>query len=173
MIKIKKAMSNVVSTTLLILLAIVAVGIVWTTVRGMIDDNISSGEACNIDILDKVTIDNKYTCYNETSQQFQFSINIGDLDIDYLLISIDSAGKSHSFEMTNTETDIPQVTNYPDDSTIVKLPEKNSGKTYFFDCDSLECLGKPDALKIAPTIDGNQCEQTDSLFEIDYCKALV
>ena len=173
MIKIRKAMSNVVSTTLLVLLAIVAVGIVWTTVRGMIDDNISAGEACNIEILDKVTINSKYTCYNEISKQFQFSINLGEIDLDYLLISIDGGGSSKSFKINNIETIIPHVTNYPDNLSNVKLPEQNSGKTYYVNITTIGILVKPDSIKIAPTIDGNQCEQTDSLFEIDGCEALV
>ena len=169
----KKALSNVIATMTLILLTIVAVGVIWVTINDRIQENIDSGEACGVDVIDQATINSRYTCYNQTSQQFQFSINIGNIDPDYLLISIDGNGISKSFEMSNNELVIPYVTNYPSGTNNVKLPGKNSGKTYYFDVAGSELSGKPDSIKIAPTINNVQCQKTDSLNQIDYCEALI
>lgn len=172
MTKSKKALSNVIATMTLILLTLVAIGIIWTTISGKIQKDMDSGDACGIDIIDKITINSRYTCYNESSEQFQFSLSIGDVDIDYLLISIAKDGNSQSFEMTNNASTIQYVTNYSS-GTLIKLPEKNSGRTYYFNILESELSGRPDLIQIAPTIDNTQCQKTDSLSQIDDCRALI
>jgi len=173
MVKNKKALSTIIATVILILLTIAATIIIWTTIQGTIEDNISSGEACNAEIFDKITINSRYTCYNETSGLFQFSISLGEIEIDSLLISIGTEGFSNSFEMSNEELAIPYITNYTGGLGNINLPAKNSGKTYYFNITASELSGEPVSIIIAPIIDGISCQKTDSLFQIDSCEALI
>ena len=166
----KKGLSLVVTSLLLIVLVFVAVSIIWVFVSKMITDATEGSESC-LGILEKVSINNDYTCYNETSEgmELQFSINIDDIDIDELLISVSSEGSSENFKISNTEARIDNLKNYPDRTELIKLPGKNAGLTYLFNMSSAGLTGQPDLIEIAPIINENQCEVSDSLNEIDDC----
>jgi len=51
---------------------------------------------------------------------------------------------------------------------IVKLPEKNGGKTYLYSWTQEAAKN----VKIAPIIDGTQCEISDTVNELDDCSTL-
>jgi hypothetical protein len=172
-IKNKKALSTVIATVLLILLVLVATTIVWTFVRNMVTERTQGTQSCfEAQSSGKVAIEDSYTCYNHSFNEVQFSINIGDIIIDSLLISILVDGNSKSFILTNNDTVVQNLKPYKGNyGTSVKLPGKNEGKTYVADFSSqlTPGAGKVDSIKIAPMVEGKQCDASDETYEIDYC----
>ena len=166
----KKGLSGVITMVLLIGLTVVAVAIVGVVVRNMINNQVESSESC-FGNFNKVTINSLYTCYNNTdsTNKLLFSIKIGDIDVDEVLVAISSAGATSSLRIKNESSTITDVTNYPDgvEGENVKLPDKNGGLTYIYDLSASP--GKPDRIEIAPIINGKQCGTSDSLSSIDIC----
>jgi FlaG/FlaF family flagellin (archaellin) len=176
-IKNKKALSTVVATVLMILLVMVAASIVWAFVNNIVKSKTEGVQSCfDATSSGKVTIEDSYTCYqpinNKTSNEVQFSINIGDVSIDSLIVSILVGGNSKSFTLTNNATDIPYLRPYTGDyGDTVKLPGKNEGKTYVADFSAEFGQGavKVDSIRIAPVVEGKQCDQSDETNQIDFC----
>jgi hypothetical protein len=171
--KDKKALSTVVATVLLILLTVVAVTMVWVFVQNFIrnqtDDTCYKVESYN----EAVTLNEMYTCFNDTigSEYLQFSINIKDVEIEELLISILAEGATRSFTITNNDTNVPNVIYYPGISGPVRLPEKNAGLTYIVG--GFTGIEKVDWIEIAPTVSGKKCKATDKIKEIESCSLFV
>jgi len=162
----KKGLSGVITMVLLIGLTVVAVAIVGVVVRNMINNQVESSESC-FGNFNKVTINSLYTCYNNTdsTNKLLFSIKIGDIDVDEVLVAISSAGATSSLRIKNESSTITDVTNYPGGSSSIQLPNKNGGLTYIHSGFS----SKPDKIEIAPIINGKQCGTSDSLSSIDIC----
>ena len=159
-----KGLSGVITTLILIALVIAAVAIVWVTVTNLLTNKLDSAESC-MNVFEKVEINERYTCYNNTSNNFQFSINIRNINLDELIVSVSGEGTTKSYTLTNEDQSISGLGPYPSGSGEVKLPEKNSGLTYV----SSDFLNTPDLIKIAPVINGHQCGVSDSVVEIYSC----
>lgn len=168
----KRGISGVIVAVIMIALVMVTTLIVWAVVTNIIKSKLDYVGSC-LGMFEKVTINSRYTCYNSSSNEFQFSINIGDVDIDEVLVSISGDGASKSLKISNEGQPIGNLVNYPDRSTSIILPGKNAGLTYIFNMDGGGFSGAPDSIKIAPKIEEEQCEMTDSLSEIDDCQWLI
>jgi len=166
----KKALSTVVATVLLILLTVVAVTVVWVFVNSFIK-NQTDASCYQVETNPGlVTLNEYYTCFNSTSDEVQFSINIGETEIDNLLISVLSEGATKTIILTNNDTVIPDVRYYKSLPGAVKLPAKNAGLTYHFGGFTGD---KIDWIKIAPTVNGKACEATDTINSVVNCNILV
>jgi len=170
--KNRKGISGVVAAVLMIALVMVIAVIVWVVVRNIVQNQIGGVESC-FGIYDKVTLNHQYTCYeNIAGGGIRISVDIGDIDIDKLIISLSEEIKgTKSYTLTNTEESIDSFyyrTNPQIFSGDVKLPEKNGGRTYI-----LYNFGPVDSIQIAPVVNGQQCEISDSLSEIDDCLSSV
>ncbi len=166
--KKKKGLSDVIATLMLILLTLALVAILWAVISNLVGNKLDESQSC-IDIFEKVTLNEQYTCYNQSSQELQFSISIADIDVDKVIVAISSEGDTKSLEFTNTNTSIEFL--YPYKRLIgtpVQLPGKNSGTTYVYDLIGAG-LSNPDKIELAPVINGKQCEASDSLLEIYSC----
>ncbi|MDD5012557.1 MAG: hypothetical protein PHQ66_02860 [Candidatus Nanoarchaeia archaeon] len=164
----KRGISTIVITVILISLSMAAVVIVWASVNAVIKNQIGSSESC-FGNYDKVQINKQYTCYNSSSDEIRFSLMVGDIEIDKIVVSVSSESAVKSYEITNTPENISTLTMYPSGDSNIVLPEKNSGLTYRatgFDSEA-------DLIKIAPVIGGNQCEVADTLSQIEDCSLLV
>ena len=165
--KNKKGISGIVATVIMIALVMAAASIIWAVINNMMKEKTASVESC-FGNFEKVTLNAMYTCYNSTNNNIQFSINIGDVDVDGVLVAISSAGAVKSFEITNTATPITNLGPYPSGTGDVELPGENAGKSYvtnYFD-------DEPDLIEIAPIIGGTQCGVSDSISDIDDCSIL-
>ena len=161
--KKKNGLSTIIVTVLLIGLTIVAVGIVWTVVNSMIKGKIANTEAC-FGNFGKVAINPQYTCYKTASGEFQFSLSIGDIDVEEIIVGISSVGDTKSYTIPGTYADVKKFVAGTYGEALV-LPGKNAGTTYVTNAFS----SKPDSVKIAPVINGQQCDVSDILSEIDAC----
>lgn len=98
--KTKKALSDIVSTVLIIMIAVAAVGIIGAVVIPMVKNNLQAGTAC-LNALTDVTIDTDNTCitYNATnSANISLMIRRGtdkSIILDSVIVqAIDSTGSS-------------------------------------------------------------------------------
>lgn len=171
--KNKKGISGIVATVIMIALVMAAAGIIWAVINSMIKEKTAGAESC-FGNFEKVTLNAMYTCYNPDATpdpEFQFSINIADVEVDSVLIAISSAGAVKSFEITNTPDTITNLANYTSTgfgTDLVFLPGENAGSTYITNYFSSE----PDLIEIAPIIGGTQCGVSDSISDIDDCSIL-
>lgn len=163
----KTGLSGVITAVIMIALVMAAAAIVWGVVNNVIRGQMKNAESC-FGNYDKVTINSIYTCYDSTADTFQFSLDIGDIEVDSVIISVSSAGSTNGYTLTNTEQTISGLANYESTgfgTDLIKLPGKNAGKTYVAN----GFTEKPDLIKIAPVIDGQQCEISDSVSGIEVC----
>lgn len=163
----KKAISGVIAAVILIGLTIAIVSIVWVVVNNLVTTELEGAQSC-FGVFEKVTINNQYTCYDSSSIKFQFSINIGEIELDGVLVSISGGGITKSFKITNNATTIENVLDYTG-SPLIKLPEINSGLTYVYDLTAGGFSSSPDKLQIAPIVNKKQCGVSDSLSDIENC----
>ncbi len=168
---LKRGLSGVITVVILIALVFALVSIVWVVVNNLIQSELEDVESC-FGVFGEVTINSRYTCYDSISNEFQFSINLKDIEVGNILISISGDGAVKSFTITNEDQQIANLANYKSTgfgTDQIKLPGKNAGLTYVTDAFS----NAPDSIEIAPIINGKQCDVSDSLSEIDNCLSLA
>jgi flagellin-like protein len=166
--KSRKGMSAVVATVIIVAITITIGALVWSVVSNLIGGEVKKSESC-FGVLDQVHLNNDYTCYDSINKRMQFSISVGDLDADSIVVAVAFEGNSKSATLTNQTQALADVTNYPDGDSGVKMPGKNAGSTYFFD----DVASLPSSVSIVPVINGEQCGSADTLYEIDDCRSLL
>ena len=162
----KKGIASIVATVMLIALTIVLVGIMWAIINNLVEKETESSGSC-FGIFEKVSLNSEYTCY--INNEFRFSINIGDIDVDEILVGISTEGDSSTFKISKIPSEIDNLVMYPGGSSSISLPSKNAGLTYVFDMAGAGFLSDPDSISIAPIIKGAQCDISDSMNEIERC----
>ena len=146
----KGGMSDVVATIVMITLTIVVVSIVWTSVNGIIKNQTSKAKDCFKE-YGQLTLDPSYTCFNQSEGKFYFLIKRENIDIDQILVGISSDGSPKDIYINATNA------NYI-------IMDKNSARRYN---DSFSTV--PTVISIFPIVNGRQCEQADSLTQIENC----
>ena len=169
MIRSKKAISGIITAVIMIALVIAVSSIVWTVVNNLVKDKLNEAGSC-FDTFEKVSLNSKYTCYNFTSQELQFSISVKDIELSEILVSVSGGGESKSFKLAKEGLTNEYLFTYPKKEQPVFMPEQNSGKTYLFDT-NLADIAKPDLIQVAPIVGGKQCEVSDSIEQIENCLA--
>ena len=162
----KKGLSSIVATILLIALTVVLVGTVWTIVTNLVEKSTEGSESC-FGIFEKVSLNSEYTCYNDS--EIRFSIDVGDIDIEEILVGISVGGSSTTFKIKETPSEIDNLIMYPGGSSSIRIPSKNGGLTYVLNMDGAGLSGTPDLISIAPIIKGTQCDTSDSMNYIIRC----
>jgi flagellin-like protein len=173
----KKGVSTIIATVLLIALTLTAASVVWAVVKNIVESNQKTAQAC-FNNFDKLSINSRYTCYDSTNDEFQFSIDRGDIDLEKIIVAVTgetSEGEitTSRFELTSTPTSFATLGKYPNpsyESDLLTLPAKNAGKTYITDAFKDKA---PDVIIIAAVIDGKQCDAADTLTTIDDCSLLA
>ncbi len=166
----KRGLSEVITVLILVGITMAAALIIWSVINSLLENKLDEAKSCAGN-FDKVTINNRYTCYNSTSDRLQFSISIGDIDIDSVIVGVSASGTTKSYKLNNSAVSSPDLIPYPSGSGTVKLPGKNSGSTYLTATNSYPT--SPDAIEILPVINEKQCEVADSLDSIDDCSAFA
>lgn len=162
----KKGVSAIISIVLLIVLVVALAGFLLTTVRNLTEEKME--EASCFETLDKIKIDGSNTCYNKASEELRFLIEIKEIELDEILVSISSENKSKTFRLENQTKTIPNIRGSTGDS--VKMPSENSGSVYYFNASAEDDFnGDPELIVVAPVLNGEQCEETDKLSTISYC----
>jgi flagellin-like protein len=162
----KKAISGIVATVIMIALVIAIAGVVWVVVTNLVSEELEEAGTCR-EVLGKITINPQYTCFNSSSNEFQFSIGIGDIEIEKVIVAISGAGTTKSYEITQIPDEEAGLRFY-DGGPGIYLPKKNEGFTYVLDIEE-----RPDSIIIYPVIKGKQCDASDSISEISDCLLLL
>ena len=161
----KRGQSQVISTVLLILLAIVAIGLVMGFVIPFIKDKISSGDC--LDVAGKIELVNNpdYTCYDLTKSSLRVQIHI--LDISDLIrgFSIESGGASSKSVKIVNGTNHPDVSMYDGGSANETIPGDNEARTYV-----INNTQQPNSIEVYPILKtGKICGSSDVMVNIDNC----
>jgi len=163
----KKGLSAVVTVMILILMIVAATSVIWVVVQKSVKNDLGKTKSC-YEALGKITLNSEYTCYDDAENKVLISVNIGDAEIDELMVAIRYAEDSKVFTLTNEEGTIEGLTNYPDGSSNIVLPGKKAGKTYV----ASNIMEEPTRIEIAYTIDGDTCEDSDYISEVPSCTSL-
>lgn len=165
----KKGLSPIIATVLLVALVVAAGAMIWVVVNNIITSQLDQSGTC-FGVLNQVTINNDYTCYNSTAKKLQFSINVGDINLSGVYVAVSFGGGAKSGVLTSTPLEAgSDITTYPNGEAGAKMPNRNSGSTYFFSGITLPPL----SVSVAPIVSGRQCDAADTLDAIDDCSALV
>jgi hypothetical protein len=101
----KKAISDIVSTVLIIMIAVAAIGIIGAIVVPMVRNNLGGGSVCNEALAD-LYIDSVsgFSCVDLTKGILPVQIAKGSALIDYAgaTISVISEGNSHMFDISSS-----------------------------------------------------------------------
>lgn len=164
--KNKKAVSGIVVTVIMIALVVAIGGVVWGVVNNLVTEQLEDTGSC-FNIFEKVSINNKYTCWNSSTNEFLFSVNVGDIDLSKLVVTVSGEGKTKSYELTSESTEIEGISLFPNKEPSVAMPGKNEGLTYIVNADVFE--SKPDSVVVYPVVGTKQCDAADTLTSIDSC----
>jgi len=160
----KKALSPIVSVVLIIGLTIAAGATVFVVVKNFSEEKLDGAKSC-LDTLEKIEINNDYTCYNSAGGKVQVSISRKEIALDFLLVSISSEQESKNFKLYNQAQAVENVSNYPSGTGNVSLPGNESGKTYLVNWS----LGTPKSIQISPSLGNKNCDVVDEVLVIPNC----
>jgi hypothetical protein len=164
----KRGLSAVVETVIMIALALAVVSIIWVVVNNLVTGKLGEAESC-FGVFDKISINPEYTCYNSTENELQFSITLGELNVEDILVSIYGNGATTSFKINE---DAPSELRYLNGTSPAGIPDENQGRTYVYSL-SPSFTKAPDSLEIAPIINGKLCEGPGPLQQFDSCASLA
>ncbi len=165
----KRGLSAIVTTVILVALSMAAVVVIWVFVSNTIKKQIGQSESC-FGNFDKVKFNEQYTCYEDLGNgnfALRFSVSIGGINIDKVIVSVASGSSVKSYEITNTAKAVEGLEMYPASSGTVVLPAKNSGLTY----KATGFTSQIDSIQITPVINGNQCEVSGAISEFEECES--
>lgn len=168
--KNKKGLSVVVTSLLLIGISIIGIAIVWASTRNIVKKQISNSESC-YGINEKMELDSKNTCYEKVSNNYyvRFQVNVKDVDLQKLIISISSNAEQQGYTLTNKTQIINGLKRYPNTTAPLVLPGQNKGFSY----KAGPFNNAIDNVEIAAVINDQQCGVADSIAGIENCDLLV
>lgn len=144
---------------LIIGLTVALAAMVFGVVTNFVQDETEGAYEC-FETMGNVLISSEYTCYN--SNELKIAIQVKDLNITKLLISISDEDNSKTIELTQS----PQTLDYFSENA--KVPNANSQSIYYFDYSSAG-LSTPTSMRIAPFSGNRQCEASDEISSINQC----
>jgi len=130
-----KGVSQIIATVIMIALVFAVAAIVFGVITNLVDEQIEGSESC-FGNFGKVTIDKRFTCYNDSSNELTFLVEVGGIDIDGILTSVSGKSGAISFEIKNNTLSFVKTYNgvYGE---VLNSPGKNSGKTYIVNLDEI------------------------------------
>ena len=164
----KKAISTIIASVLMIALVLVLGGVVWSVVNNLVSEQLESAGSC-YEVFDKVSLNSRYTCWNNSGNEVRFSINVKDIELQELVIAISGEGNTKSYTL-GRDSHQGNVDTWPTASGAPRIPGNNSGRSYVVTGDF---TSKPDSIQIFPVIGNNQCDAADTLNNIDSCFILA
>ena len=166
----KKGVSAIIATVILIALVVFIGGLVWVIVNNIVSRGMEEAGSC-FGIFDKVKLDPEWTCYNYTSNETLFKIDIGDINVDQVFVGITVQGSSTSFKILKSESQVRGLSMYPDRNPNVRLPDKGGGFTYIANMTQLGFENViPSSIQISPIIGKQTCEASSTISDISHCR---
>ena len=157
--RVIKGQSQIVSTVLLILIAIAAAGLIIGFVIPFVKNKLSGGDC--LEVISKVEIKQGYTCYSD-SNLMSIQISIGAVR-DLIKGFVVELGGASSKSVNILEDDHEEVRMYGGEG--FEIPNSTESRTY-----NISVTVEPEYIKVYPVLkEGNTCSEADSLIEIRNC----
>jgi len=124
----KKAVSNLVATVLLILIAVAAIGIIWSAVMPMINKATQYGQSCTNARM-QINSESGYTCYNASGVVLVDIVRGADDFVPSgIQLIVAGGGQSNVFKVVNNQatTDVVMLGG----ATSLQIPGTNQEKTF-------------------------------------------
>ncbi len=160
--KNKKAVSPVITTILLILVAIVAVGILSAFVKPWITENLRGDCFRTIDQIE-IDTESKYTCWQDIDGDLILNLSVKrgsePLGIERFIITVYGEGTSETFDIGNGAND-PNIAmiNQPY-NTPLEIPARREMRTYSL---NTSFTTEITSAEIAPVVEGDTfCNAVD------------
>jgi len=161
----KRGQSQIISTILLILIAVAAIFAVLNFVVPFVKDKLLETKC--IDALDKIEITNNenYTCYNASGNNMRIQISLGDIPNDLIKgfqLNMKLEGQiERSVDITPDNPDGIGLYN----SGLFRVPGKNEEVTYLIG----DVINKPDSISLIPLLKNGKICKPYNLNYINSC----
>jgi hypothetical protein len=166
----KKGVSGVITVVILITIVLAMSIIIWSVVMNITEEKLD--EASCLGVLEKVSLNRGWTCYNSSSNETLVSVSIGDVEISKLKVSIAGGGISKTIEIP--EDTSSKIRMYLGEySNNISLPGKNAGKTYVVNLTGIGISGTPNSITLYPVLDKKTCQASDAIYPVDDCSSFV
>ena len=162
----KRGQSQIISTILLILIAVAAIFIILNFVVPFVKDKLLETKC--IDALDKIEITNNemYTCYDDTNKNLRVQISLKDISDDLIKgfqLNIERLGQiEYSVDIT---PDNPDNIGLYNPAESFRVPGKNEEVTYLID----DVMNKPDSISLIPLLKNGKICKPYNLNYINSC----
>ena len=128
--KNKKGVSAIVTTILLILISVVAVGLIAGFMMPMLKESLKGGASC-FELIDYVKIaQSQYSCYDSEKTSLQIERGMNNYSIKGIIVSIAKAGESTRYELRDGKT--VNGVKMKDGSEVIQIPTVGGSRTYVF-----------------------------------------
>lgn len=146
------------------MLSVVLVAAIWGIIDSFVEERLEGAEAC-YKMVDQITLNNDWTCYNVSSNQLQFSIEMKNANLRGILVSVSFGDRSTVFTIKNESTYVTDVSYINQELSAIALPPKESAKTYVLS----NVAQKPNEIIIAAISEKKQCDVSDRIDTIHTC----
>jgi FlaG/FlaF family flagellin (archaellin) len=164
----RRGAAEIITTISLIALVLVLVGIVSLFVLNLVQSNIDETSAC-FGSVDKVIINDEYTCYNESTNEIQIAVEVKDFDLNSLGLGVYQQGRSKNFMINSSFSDSGLKEYGKNYGVAVAYPVPNSGITYLVNLTDLKFEGLANEVRITPVVNGINCGVSDTISNIKKC----
>ncbi|MBT3405160.1 hypothetical protein HN832_04530 [archaeon] len=172
--KNKKGISAVVGSVLMVVLVMVLTAMIWVSVKNVVEEELEGVQSC-LGNYDKITLNNRYTCYNSKNKQLNFSISVEDVNVSEIIVLISGEGETKSLRI-NGENNYLYTKNFADIDYGEKLilPSADTGKSYSVNTSHADFkMDKIDLIEIGIIIGKEKCDISDFISSVDDCRLLV
>lgn len=157
--KSRRSQAQVITTVLLILIAIAAVAIISTFVINLVRQQLGGTEC--FQTIGQISISlGAFTHYNETNESVTVGIEVGQIEANVsgfvLSIGSEQAAKAYRVEPGGPA----RVYMYYNPGSVVELPGPGEKRTYTINVAG-ENLGKVNKVTLAPILGRRTCDPTD------------
>jgi len=167
--KCKRSQSEVISTILLVLIAIVAITIVSMFAINFVNNQIEKSKC--IEVLNPALVEIKnnplYTCFDNTNSVMKVQVHFSETKslLEGFVIELGGAD-TQTFRILNN-TLVDRVSMSSGQEAMVVLPSDNADRTYNISAVTI----KPEKLNAYPILKGGKvCESSKVIGQIPLCK---
>lgn len=162
--KSKNGQSQIITTVLLILLVLVAVGFIISFVIPFVNDKLESGKC--LDVINKVHISNGYTCYKSGTSSGTMQVQVGIAEISSLIdgFAIELGGASS--QVVKIIGSSGSGANMCGEAVgTIEVPLDNTERTYL-----INPSPKPDFVRVSAILKGGEiCPESQTIITVANC----
>ena len=156
MLNDKRAVSAIVATVLLVLIAVAAVGIIWGAIIPMINKAMEMGQACMNARL-TINTDSGYTCWNASNKGILVMVARGseDFQLSGIDLVVSGGGLTKTFNVSAGQT--PDGIRMFEDTAVtptmaLTLPKVNEERTYVVNGSAVSTSFVAQEARVAPKV---------------------